>query len=121
MRYAATLGEAVVALDMACYSDFVSLAEVASYVEGLGPVTGIQQARDALAEGEENSWSPRETQMRGVWTRRAGRPRPLCNRPVFTLDGRHVGTPDLIDVELGLAGQYNGADHITLAGAAEDL
>ena len=28
---------------------------------------------------------------------------------------------DLIDVELGLAGQYNGADHITLAGAAEDL
>ena len=121
MRYAATLGDAVVALDMACYSDLVSLAEVASYLAGLGPVTGIQQAREAVAEGDENSWSPRETQMRGVWTRRAGLPRPLCNRPVFTLDGRHVGTPDLIEPTLGLVAQYNGSAHITLAGTAVDV
>lgn len=121
MRFAATLGDAVVALDMACYSDLVSLAEVAAYVAALGPVTGIQQARDALALGEENSWSPRETAMRGVWTRRAGLPRPLCNFPVFTPDGRHIGTPDLIEPQLGLVGQYNGADHITLAGTAADL
>ena len=121
MRYAATLGDAVIALDMACYADLVSLAEVSAYVAALGPVTGIQQARDALALGEENSWSPRESAMRGIWTRRAGLPRPLCNVPVFTLDGRHIGTPDLIDPELGLAGEYNGADHITLAGTAADL
>ncbi|KQV67959.1 hypothetical protein ASC64_12325 [Nocardioides sp. Root122] len=121
MRYASTLGEAIVALDMACYADHVSLAEVAAYLAGLGPVTGIQQARDALAEGEENSWSPQETRMRGVWTRRAGLPRPLCNAPVFTLDGRHVGTPDLVDPETGLAGQYNGSDHLSLVGAATDV
>jgi hypothetical protein len=120
MRYAATLGDAVVALDMACYSDLVSIAEVAAYVAALGPVTGIQQARDALVEADENSWSPRETQMRGAWTRRAGLPRPLCNRPVFTLDGRHVGTPDLIEPMIGLAGLYNGSTHLSLAGAAHD-
>jgi hypothetical protein len=120
MRYAATLGEAVIALDMACYSDVVSLAEVAAYVAALGPVTGIQQARDALKEADENSWSPQETRMRGAWTKRAGLARPLCNRPVFTLDGRHVGTPDLIDPVLGLVAQYNGADHISLAGTATD-
>jgi hypothetical protein len=121
MRNAATLADAVVALDMACYSDAVSLSEVAAYLDALGPVVGIQQARDALAEGEENSWSPQETRMRRIWSRRAGLARPRCNRPVFTLDGRHVGTPDLIGPGLGLVGQYNGSAHLSLAGAAADI
>ena len=120
MRYAVALGDAVAALDMACYSDLVSIAEVASYVATLGPVTGIQRARDALPLADENCWSPRETQMRGVW-RMAGVSGALCNRPIFTLDGRHVGTPDLIQPALGLVGQYNGSDHISLAGTASDI
>lgn len=120
MRYADGLGAAVEAIDMACYSDLVSIAEVAAYVAQLGPVTGIQQARDAVVEAEENSWSPRETRMRGVWTRRAGLPRPRCNVPVFTLDGRHVGTPDLIDPLTGLVGLYHGDSHLSLVGASKD-
>ena len=120
MRYATGLGAAVEAIDMACYSDLVSLAEVAAYVRQLGPVTGIQQARDAIAEADENSWSPRETGMRGVWTRLAGLPRPRCNVPVFTLDGRHVGTPDLIDPATGLVGLYHGDSHLSLVGASKD-
>ena len=120
MRYAETLGDAVAALDMACYSDLVSIAEVATYVGSLGPVTGIQQARDAIPLGDENSWSPRETRMRGVW-RRTGLVGPVANRPVFTLDGRHIGTPDLLEPDMGLVGQYNGADHLSLAGAASDV
>ena len=121
MRHANGLGDAVAALDMACYSDLVSIAEVTAYVAALGPVTGIQQARDAVAEADENSWSPRESGMRGVWTRRSGLARPLCNAAVFTLDGRHVGTPDLIDPHLGLLGLYNGSEHLTLVGAATDV
>ncbi len=121
MRYAPSLGAAVVALDMACFSDLISIAEVAAYVESLGPVTGIQQARDAVVEADENSWSPQETRMRGVWTRRAGLAKPRCNTPVFTLDGRHVGTPDVIGPELGLIAQYNGSGHLSLAGAATDI
>lgn len=120
MRYAATIGDAVAALDMACYSDLVSIAEVASYVASLGPVTGVQQARDSLLLADENSWSPRETRMRGVW-RMAGITGVLCNRPIFTLDGRHVGTPDLVHAALGLIGQYNGSDHLSLAGTANDV
>ena len=120
MRYAASLGDAVVALDMACYDDLVSLEEVRAYVETLGPVTGVQRARDALALGDENSWSPQETRMRGLWTMRAGLPPPLCNPPVFTLDGRHLGTPDLLAPGIGLLGQYHGGDHLTLTGAAAD-
>lgn len=121
MRHAQGLGDAVVALDMACYSDLMSLAEVSAYVAKLGPITGVQQVRDAVAEGEENSWSPQETRMRGVWTRRAGLPRPRCNVPVFTRDGRHVGTPDMIVDALGLVGLYNGSAHLNLAGAATDI
>lgn len=120
MRYADGLGPAIEAVDMACYVDLVSVAEVAAYVEQLGPVTGIQQARDAVAEAEENSWSPRETRMRGVWTRRARLPRPRCNVPVFTLDGQHVGTPDLIHPASGLVGLYHGESHLSLVGASKD-
>ena len=120
MRYAAGLGAAIEAIDMACYSDLVSIAEVTAYVAQLGPVTGIQQARDALTEAEENSWSPRETRMRGVWTRRAGLPPPRCNAPVFTRDGHHVGTPDLVDPRTGLVGLYHGDSHLTLVGASKD-
>ena len=83
MRYAARLGDAVVALDMGCYSDLVSVAEVGAYVAALGPVTGIQQARDALVEADENSWSPQETRMRGAWTRDLGVLRASA--------GRHAG------------------------------
>lgn len=121
MRYAAGLGEAVEAIDMACYSDLVSIAEVAAHLRQLGPVTGIQQARDALHEAEENSWSPRETRMRGVWTRRAGLPRPRCNVPVFSLDGRHIGTPGLVDATTGVVGLYHGDSHLSLVGAATDF
>lgn len=120
MRYAPGLAAAVEAIDMACYSDLVSIEEVSAYVDELGPVTGIQQARDALREADENSWSPRETRMRGVWTERAGLPRPLTNRPVFTVDGRHVGTPDLIDAVSGLVGLYHGDTHLSLVGASKD-
>lgn len=120
MRHADGPGAALEAIDMACYADLVSVAEVAAYVDELGPVTGIQQARDVLLEAEENSWSPRETRMRGVWTRRAGLPRPRCNVPVFDLAGRHVGTPDMIDPATGLVGLYHGDSHLTLVGASAD-
>lgn len=120
MRYADGLGAAVEAIDMACYADLVSIAEVTAYVAQLGPVTGIQRARDALVEAEENSWSPRETRMRGVWTRRAGLRRPRCNAPVFDLAGRHVGTPDLVDPVTGLVGLYHGDSHLSLVGASAD-
>lgn len=120
-RFASTLGEAIIALDMACFNDLVSVAEMAACVGAAGPITGIQQARDALVEAEENSWSPRETAMRGLWTRGAGLPRPLCNHPVFDLAGRHLGTADLIDPETGLIGEYNGAVHLVGAQVAKDL
>ena len=111
-RHAASHWRAVAALDMACYSDLVTVAEVASYAARIGPWTGIGRLRAAAAHGDENSWSPQETRMRWVWTEDAGRPRPRCNVPVFDRGGRHVGTPDLLDPVAGVLGQYDGAVHL---------
>lgn len=121
MRYARNLRWAVVAMDMAAASDLCSIAEAAGYASGLQGWIGIPQCRAALALADENSWSPYEPIMRMVWMLDAGLPRPLCNQPVFDLDGRHVATPDLLDVEAGVAGEYDGGVHLTAARRADDL
>lgn len=120
MRHARHVRAATVLLDMACYSDLVTLAEMAAYAAAFTAVTGIGQVRDAVALGEENSWSPRETLTRLVWTLDAGLPRPLCNVPVFDRYGRHVGTPDLLDPEAGVVGEYEGALHLVGAQRRRD-
>ena len=52
--------------------------------------------------------------MRRTW-KGSGHGRPRANFPVFDLNGRFVGTPDLIDLQAGVYGMYDGALH--LAGA----
>jgi hypothetical protein len=46
-----------------------------------------------------------------VWVLDAGLPRPLVNQPLFDRRGRLLGYPDLLDVEAGLVGEYDGEDH----------
>jgi hypothetical protein len=41
--------------------------------------------------------------------------------PVCDLDGRHVGTPDILDVKAGVVGEYDGAVHLTRESRARDL
>lgn len=110
MRYAPSELAALTALDMAAYSDLVSLAEMRAYVETRNGWTGIPLCRAALASGEENAWSPAEVEMRSIWVAN-GHGRPQCNAPLFTPAGRHVGTPDLLDVDAGVLGQYDGGLH----------
>jgi hypothetical protein len=53
-----------------------------------------------------------EVEMVLVWRIDAELPRPMCNRPLFDRSGHHVGTPDLLDVEAGVLGQYDGSLHL---------
>ena len=121
LRFARTLAAAVVAIDMAAYSDLVSLCELAEFVSRHVGWPGIRRARLALAQADENSWSPRETLMRFIWECVAGLPRPLTNVPVFDRHGRHVGTPDILDVRAGVVGEYDGAVHLTRESRGRDL
>jgi hypothetical protein len=117
MRYALSLHDAVVALDMACFHDLVSIEEVQAWVDRHPSWTGIEQARLAVPLADENAWSPMEVVQRMDWP---GGP-VLTNRPVFDLDGRHIGTPDLIDPVAGVVGEYEGEIHLTGARRAKDL
>lgn len=121
MRYAADEREATVLFDMAAYSDLVSIDEAAAYALAHPGWTGIPQARKTLALVEENSWSPWETRMRIIWVLDAGFPHPLCNRPIFDLSGRLIGTPDIFDPERGVAGEYDGELHLAGAQRSRDL
>ena len=112
MRYAGSDREAVQAFDMAAYSDLISAEEMMAYAAAHTAWTGIPQARRALGLVDENSWSPAETRMRLIWVLDAELPPPLCNVPIFDRAGNHIGTPDLLDLEAGLVGEYDGALHL---------
>jgi hypothetical protein len=120
LRYASSLRDAVRVLDMACYGDHVSIDEVSDWVAWHPSYTGIEQARLAIPLGDENAWSPAEVQFRLDWTETVGR-RPLTNRPLFDLQGRHLGTPDLVDPVAGVLGEYDGPVHLAADRRAVDL
>lgn len=112
MRRATGLHQAVAALDMAAYSDLVSIAEVNEVISHQSSWTGVPQAREAVALADENAWSPAEVRMRLAWCAAVEGARPQANRPLFDLRGQHIGTPDLMDVEAGVAGDYDGVVHL---------
>lgn len=112
MRTAASLTEAVVEMDMFALGGVTSLKRTWAYVASVGPRRrGTQRVRAALALATEHSWSPNESRTRMVWRLGAGLPQPLLNRPLFDRRGRLLAYPDLLDVEAGLVGEYDGADH----------
>lgn len=121
LRYARGLWAAVKAFDLALASDLVSRVEMAPLAYLLNAWTGVQMLRDALVLSDENVWSPMETEMRLHWRLGLGLPRPLCNHPVFDLDGRFIGTPDLLDVEAGVVGEYDGELHLEGSQRAVDI
>lgn len=121
MRYADSLVAAVRAFDMAAAADLVSVAELLDHLELLYHWIGIPQAREAAQLVDENAWSPAEVDVRLTWPLELGLEPPLTNRPVFDSHGRHVATPDLIDVEAGLVVEYDGPVHLAADRRARDL
>ena len=114
-RYAPSLVAAVRVFDLAAYSDLVSWEECGDYLSHLNGWTGVPQARAAHLLSSENAWSPMEVDMRLVWCREGGHDMPVCNAPVFDLEGRFIATPDLIDPVAGVVGEYDGAHHLAPA------
>ncbi len=120
MRYARHLRAAVIILSMATYNDHVSIDEAEAWAMLHPSYTGIDQCRRAVPLADENAWSPAEVEMVLDWTDLVGF-RPLMNRPIFDLEGRHIGTPDAIDPRTGVLGEYDGPLHLTGARRAVDL
>lgn len=122
MRYAANELEAARILSLAAYDDLVSIAEMEEFLSHQRGWTGIPRARDALPYAEENLWSPMEFDMGVIkWSVDRNYDRPLFNRPVFDLHGRHLFTPDCIDPVAGVIGEYNGPSHRASEAYGKDL
>lgn len=121
MRHARSERRAAEILDMAAYSDLVSIDEMRAYSATCNGWTGIPRCRKGTELADENCWSPREAGMRQNWVLDAELPRPLCNVPVFDRAGQHIGTPDLLDPVAGVIAEYDGAVHLEGARRALDV
>lgn len=102
---------ALVAVDMALASGVVELLRLCALKWDQLPRRGRVQVRRALNAADPRSLSPRETWLRTVWTGVAGLRPPGCNWTVLGPDGLAVATPDLLDVDLGVGADYDGAAH----------
>jgi hypothetical protein len=107
-----SLRGSVVAVCMAVAAGVTTLDELGDYAERRYAWTGIPLFRDALILANECFRSPPEVWMYLRWILDAGLPTPLINPPVFSRSGRLLGFPDLFDVEAGVVGEYDGADHL---------
>jgi hypothetical protein len=112
--------EAAVAMDMAAAAELTTIRRMRAYARARSR-RGATLVTAALDLADEDSRSPAEARLRMVWELDAGWARPLCNRPVFDLDGRLLGIPDLLDPELGIVGEYDGADHRDIARHRRDV
>lgn len=112
VRSTRSLIGAVRAIDMAAADDLVDLESMRAYTRRLAGRPGVRRLRTAIEWADENAWSPQEPTMRIHWRRELPQARLRCNAPIFDRDGRHLLTPDLLDVERGVAGEYDGQVHL---------
>lgn len=119
-RWSPTDRWAVVAVDMAVAAGLIECADFSAYVASRPAWTGVYRARFAADHAASGSRSPQESLLRLVWVIDAGLPAPLCNEPVFSLDGTLLGYPDLFDPVVGLVGEYDGKNHLALDRRSSD-
>ena len=111
MRSCADVRAATIAFDMVTAAELTSIRRMMRYVLRHGGRPGVRQVREALSLADEHSRSPTESRMRLVWELDAGFPHPVCNRAVYTLTGKLIGVPDLLDAQAGVVGEYDGGQH----------
>lgn len=112
VRRRGSLRSGVVAADMAMAAGLLTEQEFRNYVGRRSAWTGVPLVRKVLPLIDVRSVSPQESLLRLVWVLDARLPPPLCNQDLCTDSGEFLGRPDLLDPEVGLVGEYDGADHL---------
>jgi hypothetical protein len=111
---------AVVAADAMARQVGVDPLSVREYARRHPRMRGVPVARRALDFADPRSRSVGESRLRVLWVVDVGLPIPQCNAYVVDVEGIVVAMPDLLDVESGLAGEYDGGTHRELAGHTSD-
>jgi hypothetical protein len=104
----------VVAVDALWAAGATTGPAVLAHLEERPRLRGAPVARAAAGLAVPGVRSPKETELRMLWVFDAGLPIPLVNHRLVDLAGRHLGTPDLLDEEAGLVGEFDGGDHLAL-------
>ena len=108
VRRAGTRRQAGVVVDMALAARVVDLA----VARALAATRRLPEATAyALRRACAECRSPKESEMLQLWEDELDLPRPLMNREVLDLSGRVLAVVDLLEVESGTCGEYNGAAH----------
>lgn len=104
-----SLTEAVVAVDAVLGSRLLVHRQLQRVADGLLSRRGVRQARRAVELARVGVRSPWESRLRMFALTELGWHGLLVNRAVFDERGNLLGIPDLLDVEAGLALEYDGA------------
>jgi len=105
------LEQAIIDIEMAVAAGIVSADGFRAYVATRNAWTGVARARESASAAGLGCRSPQEVRMVLCWMWAAGLPQPLCNVPVFDRSGRLLAIVDLLDVEAGCVGEYQGEHH----------
>jgi hypothetical protein len=109
-----TVEEGLVGADIICRQVGLDPADIQVYAERHPRMRGLPVARSVLSLADRRSRSSGESRLRYIWVVEAGLPRPQCNPYVLDGTGAVVAMADVLDVESGLAGEYDGAEHRSL-------
>lgn len=109
-REAPDLVEAVVVLDNLLRARVLHPQQLPRLTD-VTSLRGAARARRAATLARVGVRSPWETRLRLFTCLELRLPEPLVNVPLFGLDGTFLGAPDLLDVEAGLALEFDGAGH----------
>ncbi len=104
-----SLTEAVVAVDAVLGSRLLGHRRLQRIGDGLLPRRGVRQARRAIELSRVGVRSPWESRLRMFAVTELGWADLQVNRAVFDGRGQLLGIPDLLDVDAGLALEYDGA------------
>jgi hypothetical protein len=115
-----TLEEAVVGVDAMLRAKVVSAESIGEFVTSRAGWKGVPTARAALDLSDGRAASCPESRFRVIWVVEAGLVRPEVNQPVYSPAGVLIGVPDLLDLETGLVGEYDGSDHRALKRHTDD-
>lgn len=103
--------QGIVDVEMALAARLLTISDFRAYVDRRNAWTGVGLARDVATVAGMGCRSSQEVRMVLVWMWHADLPRPLCNVPIFDRQERLIAIVDLLDVEAGCVGEYQGADH----------
>ncbi len=121
MRRTREVREATVAMDMAAAALLTSIRRARAYLANRRRWRRSTVVEAALDLASEDSRSPNESRVRLIWEVDARLPRPLVNQHVWDRHGNLLGIADLLDVEAGLVGEFDGADHRTATRHTHDI